>query len=81
MSRSAVIQARVRPEIKFAGERVLRGLGLTMTDFMELALRRLIIDQKLPFEAVALSDADLGMITAAWEARNTMADPKTDLSQ
>jgi len=52
-----------------------------MTDFMELVLRRLIIDQKLPFEAVALSDADLDMIIAAWEARNATRQPKTGLSQ
>ena len=70
MSRSAIIQARVRPEIKFAGERVLRGLGLTMTDLMELVLRRLIVDQKLPFEAVALDDRQLNTIIAAWETRD-----------
>jgi len=33
----------------------------------------------LPFEAVALSDADLGMILAAWEARNTVGQPKVEL--
>jgi addiction module RelB/DinJ family antitoxin len=70
MSRSAIMQARVRPEIKYAAERVLKGLGLTMTDFMELALRRLIVDQRLPFEAVALDDQQLNSIVAAWEARN-----------
>jgi addiction module RelB/DinJ family antitoxin len=69
MSRSAIIQARVRPEIKFAGERVLRGLGITMTDLMELVLRRLIVDQRLPFEAVALDDHQLTAIVAAWEDR------------
>ena len=47
--RSAILQARVRPEIKFAGE-LLRSIGLTMTEAMELFLRRLIVDQKLPFE-------------------------------
>lgn len=66
MSRSAFVQARVLPEIKFAAERVLRGLGLTMTDLMELVLRRLIVDQKLPFEAVALNDATLAAIANEW---------------
>jgi addiction module RelB/DinJ family antitoxin len=70
MSRSAIMQARVRPEIKYAAERVLKGLGLTMTDFMELALRRLIVDQRLPFEAVALDDQQLHSIITAWEARS-----------
>jgi addiction module RelB/DinJ family antitoxin len=72
MSRSAIIQARVRPEIKFAGERVLRALGLTMTDFMELALRRLIVDQKLPFEVTALDDAAIGSLLRSWEAHTKL---------
>jgi addiction module RelB/DinJ family antitoxin len=70
--RSAIIQARVRPEIKFAAERVLHGLGLTMTDLMELVLRRLIVDQKLPLEPVALNDAQLTAIITAWEGRGTI---------
>jgi addiction module RelB/DinJ family antitoxin len=47
MTRSAMIQGRVRPEIKYAGEQVLKNIGLTMTEAMELFLRRLIVDQKL----------------------------------
>lgn len=71
MFRSAVIQARVRPEIKCAGERVLKGLGLTMTELMELTLRRLIVDQKLPFEPVALDERHLAEIDRAWQAHVT----------
>ena len=37
-----------------------------MTEFMELAIRRLIFDQKLPFEPVALDDQQLMSIIAAW---------------
>ena len=69
MSRSAIIQARVRPEIKFAGERVLKGLGLTMTELMELVLRRLIVDQKLPFEPAVLNDRQLAKIHTEWTTR------------
>ena len=68
MSRSAIIQARVRPEIKFAGEHVLRSIGLTMTDAMELFLRRLILDQKMPFEVVGLDEATFATIVSSWEA-------------
>lgn len=68
-SRSAVLQARVRPEFKYASERVLHRIGLTMTEAVELFMRRLIIDQKLPFEVLALDDAKLEEIVDAWEAQ------------
>jgi len=68
MSRSAIIQARVRPEIKLAGERVLRNIGLTMTEAMELFLRRLIVDQKMPFEVVAMNDVTFATVMDSWEA-------------
>lgn len=71
MTRSAIVQARVRPEIKFAGEQVLRSIGLTMTEAMELFLRRVIVDQKLPFEVVALDEPTLTTIVSAWEAKGT----------
>jgi addiction module RelB/DinJ family antitoxin len=68
-TRSAVLQARMRPEIKHATEQVLRSIGLTMTEAMELFSRRLIIDQKLPFEVVALDDATLATIVGSWETQ------------
>jgi addiction module RelB/DinJ family antitoxin len=72
MSRSAIIQARVRPEIKFAGEQVLRHIGLTMTEAMELFLRRLIVDQKMPFEVAALDEATFATIMNSWDASRRM---------
>ena len=69
-TRTAMLQARVKPEIKLAGEQILRSIGLTMTEAMELFLRRLIVDQKLPFEVVAIDDATLTAIVQAWEAQN-----------
>ena len=66
MERTAIVQARVRPEIKFAAERILRGLGLTMTELMELSLRHLIIDRKIPFEIVAMDENIQRRIAAEW---------------
>jgi DNA-damage-inducible protein J len=68
MTRTAVLQARVRPEIKHASEQVLRSIGLSMTAAMELFLRRLIADQRLPFEVVALDEGTLATIIDSWEA-------------
>jgi DNA-damage-inducible protein J len=69
-TRTAMLQARVRPEIKFASEQILRNIGLTMTEAMELFLRRLIVDQKLPFEVAAVDEATLATILGSWEARS-----------
>jgi addiction module RelB/DinJ family antitoxin len=72
MTRSAIIQARVRPEIKFAGEQVLRSIGLTMTEAMELFLRRLVVDQRLPFEVVALDEPAAATIMLAWQKHEAL---------
>jgi len=64
-TRSAMLQARVYPQIKIASEHILSRIGLTMSEAMELFLRRVIIDEKLPFEVVALEDATLERITRA----------------
>ncbi|NIP24742.1 MAG: type II toxin-antitoxin system RelB/DinJ family antitoxin, partial [Phycisphaerae bacterium] len=54
ITRSAMIQARVTPAIKEGSERVLWRLGLNMSEAMELFLRRVIIDERIPFDTVAL---------------------------
>ena len=76
MRRSAIIQARARPEIKFAAERVLRGLGLTMTEFTELVLRQLIVCQKIPFEVVAMDDRILLAIENDWRRHQAITRTK-----
>jgi len=68
LTRTAVLQARVQPEIKVESEQVVRSIGMTMTEAMELFLRRLIIEQKLPFEVAALDEATLSTIVGSWEA-------------
>ena len=67
MTRTAIIQARVSPEIKYAGEKVLRKLGLNLTEVMEMFIRRMIADQALPFEVIALDDALLEQIAQEYE--------------
>jgi addiction module RelB/DinJ family antitoxin len=64
---TAIIQARVSPEIKYAGEKVLRKLGLNLTEVMEMFISRMIADQALPFEVIALDDALLEKIAQEYE--------------
>jgi DNA-damage-inducible protein J len=56
-SRSATLQMRVTPEVKLASERVLRRIGLSMSEAIELFLRRMIVDQRIPFDIVAFDNA------------------------
>jgi addiction module RelB/DinJ family antitoxin len=67
VTRSAILQARVSPEIKYASEKVLRRLGLNMTEVLEMFLRRVVIDQRIPFDVVALSDTQLTQIADEYE--------------
>ncbi len=63
MTRSAMLQMRVTPAVKHASEQVFHRIGLTMTQAIELFLRRVIVDEKLPFEVIALDAATLSRIT------------------
>jgi addiction module RelB/DinJ family antitoxin len=68
ITRSETIQARVSPLIKEASERVLWRIGLNMSEAMELFLRRIIIDKRIPFEIVALDTNDLLQVAKAGPA-------------
>jgi addiction module RelB/DinJ family antitoxin len=65
--RSAMLQMRVAPEIKLASEHVLRRIGLNLTEAAELFLRRMIIDQRIPFEVVAFDNATFTQLVLDWE--------------
>jgi addiction module RelB/DinJ family antitoxin len=80
LTRTAVLQARVRPEISFASEDVLRRIGLNLTEAMELFLRRVLVDQRLPFEVVALDEAVLSNLGAAWRAHENEVQSVTETS-
>ena len=54
VTRSATIQVRVAPMVKVASEQVLWRIGLNMSEAVELFLRRVITDERIPFDVVAL---------------------------
>ena len=62
-TRSAMLQMRVTPAVKHASEQVLHRIGMSMTEAMELFLRRVIVDQRIPFDVVALDAETLARIT------------------
>jgi addiction module RelB/DinJ family antitoxin len=57
--KSATIQVRVSPLVKAASEQILWGIGLSMSDAVELFLRRIIVDTRIPFDIVALDSNQL----------------------
>ena len=65
--RSAMLQMRVAPEIKLASEHVLRRIGLNLTEATELFLRRMIIDQRIPFDVVAFDNSTYTQLVLDWE--------------
>ena len=71
VTRNAILQTRVTPAVKYASEQILHRIGLNMTEAMELFLRRIIVDEKIPFEVIALNDARLMQIAMEYEKQIT----------
>ena len=65
--RSAMLQMRVSPEIRLASENVLQRLGLNITEAMEMFLRRMVIDQRIPFEVIAIDPATYTQLLLDWQ--------------
>jgi len=76
VTRSATLQIRVTPGVKRAAEKILHRLGLTMSEATELFLRRLIVDQKLPLDVVALDHATFALIMDEPQSTSARFDEK-----
>ena len=74
--RSAMLQMRVSPEIKLASEHVLRRIGLNLTEATELFLRRMIIDQRIPFDVVAFDNTTYTQLVLDWEEESHTIEMK-----
>jgi DNA-damage-inducible protein J len=70
-TRTATLQMRVTPAVKYASEQILRRMGMSMTEAMELFLRRVIVDQRIPFEVAALDPETLARITSEASLQKT----------
>lgn len=78
VTKGATIQVRVTPLVKSESERVLRGIGLNMSEAIELFLRRIIVDARIPFEVISLDsvhlDAAKGKGTEAFDGMREARD-------
>ena len=50
MSKTEVINTRVEPDVKRSVESILRPLGLTTTDAINMFLHQVLLQEGLPFE-------------------------------
>lgn len=65
MTKSAMIRARVEPEIKEQGETVLKHLGLSTSEFITMTFRQLIMRKGLPFDARIPNDETVAALKAS----------------
>lgn len=52
----ATIHVRVKPEVKEGSEKILEKIGITMSDFVNMSLKRLIFEERIPF-STRISDS------------------------
>lgn len=50
---TADIHIKVEPEIKTSSEKVLKEIGISMSDLINMTLRKLIRDKTVPFDITA----------------------------
>jgi len=65
MSKTAVITARIEPEIKEEAEKVLSEIGLSMSKAVTLYLRQIVYQQAIPFELRLPTEETLAAIKEA----------------
>lgn len=56
LNRTANIHARIRPDIKTNASDVLKKLGISMSQFIELSLKHIIKEKAVQFEIELMSD-------------------------
>ncbi|MDR1831323.1 MAG: type II toxin-antitoxin system RelB/DinJ family antitoxin [Fusobacteriaceae bacterium] len=52
-SKTANIHARVNPDVRKEAEEILNAMGMTISDYINLALYQVRITRRIPFELVA----------------------------
>jgi DNA-damage-inducible protein J len=70
MSKTAVITARIEPELKDSVEQVFRQLGLSTTQAITLFLRQVELQQGLPFNLKVPNATTQAALREAQERRN-----------
>ena len=51
MTKSAMIRARIEPELKTQAEAILKEIGLSTSDLIAMTYRQVVMQRDLPFQA------------------------------
>ncbi len=70
MSKTATIQTRVEPGIKIEVEKILKTLGITTSEAIGIFLRRIIMEQGLPFPVKITNPETIKAIEEAIAGKN-----------
>ncbi len=70
MKKTAVVRARIAPEIKVIIEAILHKLGLSCSDAISLFLHQVALKKGLPFEVALPNAITLAAMKDAVEGRN-----------
>jgi DNA-damage-inducible protein J len=73
-----VIRTRIDPQIKKQAAKVMKSMGLTMSDGMRLFLYQVVQEKKLPFKVKAFNAATLAALEAS-ESHDLEPISKEDL--
>ena len=65
MSKTAVISARISPELKRSAEQVFKELGLTVTQAITLFYKQVELERGLPFAVRAPNDVTVNALEEA----------------
>jgi len=89
MSRSAVLNLRIEPEVKAGAEELFGSFGLTVTDAVNVFLRQSLMRGGFPFEIVrykpnavtqaAIAEAEMLINNPDVKAFTSMEDLRADL--
>jgi DNA-damage-inducible protein J len=63
--KTAVIRSRIEPNAKDEADRVLRSMGLTLSDAIRLFLLQVVAEKRLPFVVKAPNAATVAAMEAA----------------
>ena len=65
MSKTAVIQARIDPEIKKEAQKILRALNISLSEAISLYLTQVTLHKGIPFEIKIPNETTLAAIASA----------------
>jgi len=73
MNKTAVIRARIEPEVKKQAEKVLRRIGVSTTQAITMFYKQVALRKGLPFDVVILNETTRRTLDATDAGRDVVA--------